>query len=103
MTVESANTQYSFRAWDRRPGDGVDPSPVVLNPVQTIMEVEATAPMPLPAPVTLNGSAPAFGKQVPTIEDVLRVSPTGGLLMNDTPTRQDSGMQGTLRPATGAW
>jgi hypothetical protein len=34
---------------------------------------------------------------------VLSVAPTGGLLMNDTPTRQDSGMQGTLRPATGAW
>lgn len=101
MTVESADTQYSFRAWDRRPGDGVDPSPVVLNPVQTIMEIEATAPMPPPAsvPMTLLG----VERTQPTIEDVLRVSPTGGLLMNDTPTRQDSGMQGTLRNSTGAW
>jgi hypothetical protein len=101
MTVESADTQYSFRAWDRRPGDGVDPSPVVLNPVETITAVADMAPMPLPAaaPMTLLGAE----RTQPTIEDVLSVAPTGGLLMNDTPTRQDSGMQGTLRPATGAW
>lgn len=82
--------RYGYRAWDRRPGDGVDPSPVLLDPEQTIFEVAVQAPMPAPAtpPVTLTGRV----RTQPTVYDVLQVAPTGGLLMNDTPTRQDTGM-----------
>ncbi len=96
--MSTADTRYAPRAWDVRPGDEVDPS-VALGPEQVIAEIMAQAPMPLPA-----GIGPRLLGVVrtqPRIEDVLEIGPT--TLMQDTPTRQDSGMQGTLRPATGAW
>jgi hypothetical protein len=90
MTVESADGRYGYRAWDRRPGDGVDPS-VVLDPANLIMAVAAQAPMPLPA-----GYQPRLmgtERTQPGIVEVLGVGPVP--LMQDTPTRQDSGMQPT--------
>lgn len=55
--MENADGRYSYRAWDRRPGDGVDPSPVVLDAERTILEVAAQTPMPVPAapPVNFTG------------------------------------------------
>jgi hypothetical protein len=90
MTVESADGRYGYRAWDRRPGDGVDPS-VALDAAQVIYEIEANNPVPLPAgyQVRLMGTE----RTQPGIVDVLGVGPVP--LMRDTPTRQDSGMQPT--------
>ena len=89
--------RYGYRAWDRRPGDGVDPS-VMLDAAEVIYEVAAQAPVPPYAgyPIRLTGIA----RTQPGIMDVLGVGPVP--LMQDTPTRQDSGMQGTLRPSLGS-
>jgi hypothetical protein len=97
--VDQPDGRYGYRAWDRRPGDNVDPS-VALAPEEVVFEVANTAPMPLPAPALPR----FFGAEhlPPTIEDVLSVAPVGGVLMNDTPTRQDSGMQGTSRYSLGS-
>lgn len=87
MTVESADGRYGYRAWDRRPGDGVDPS-VVLSPADTLYSLMLQAPPPPPA-----GYQPRLTgvpRTQPTINDVLGVGPAP--LMQDTPTRQDSGM-----------
>lgn len=86
--MDGADGRYGYRAWDRRPGDGVDPS-VLLDPVETIAEIEMQAPMPPPA-----GVYPRFTGVERTqlsIADVLQVGPT--VLMRD----QDAGMPGTLR------
>jgi hypothetical protein len=90
MTVESADGRYGYRAWDVRPGDGVDPS-VALDASEVIFEIEALNPTPLPAgyQVRLVGTE----RTQPGIVDVLGVGPVP--LMQDTPTRQDSGMQPT--------
>lgn len=98
MSVENADGRYSYRAWDRRPGDGVDPS-VMLDAAEVIYEVAAQAPTPPAAgyPIRLTGIA----RTQPGITDVLGVGPVP--LMQDTETRQDSGSPGTLRPATGHW
>ena len=91
--MDGADGRYGYRAWDRRPGDGVDPS-VLLSPVETIVGIAEQVPMPAPA-----GVGPRFLGRVrtqPGIVDVLGMGPTTGL-MQDTPTRQDSGMQGTMR------
>jgi hypothetical protein len=88
MTVESADGRYGYRAWDRRPGDGVDPS-VVLDAAETIFEIEALNPPPLPA-----GYQPRLTgveRTQPGIVEVLGVGPVP--LMTDTATRQESGMQ----------
>lgn len=86
MTVESADGRYGYRAWDRRPGDGVDPS-VVLTPDETIYGIMAQSPVPLPA-----GYTPRLLGRPRTeleIEDVLAVGPMG--MMQDTYTKQESG------------
>jgi hypothetical protein len=90
MTVESADGRYGYRAWDRRPGDGVDPS-VLLDASEVVYEVATQNPVPLPA-----GYQPRLlgvERTQPGIVDVLGVGP--GALMQDTPTRQESGMQPT--------
>lgn len=90
MTVESADGRYGYRAWDRRAGDGVDPS-VLLDGAETTYAVMAQNPVPLPA-----GYQPRLlgaPRTQPGIMDVLGVGPVP--LMNDTPTRQESGMQPT--------
>jgi hypothetical protein len=97
--IAGADTRYGYRAWDRRPGDGVDPSPVALNPAETILAVENQVPFPVPAGVPMRFIG--MVRTPPTIEDVLDVGAQP--LMQDTPTRQDSGMQGTLRPAMSAY
>lgn len=99
--TDAADGNYSFNPWMRpevRLGDNVDPSPV-LDGMAVVAEMVATNPTPPPA-----GYTPRVGYPTdePTIEDVLAVGPASGL-MRDTPTSQDSGMQGTLRPATGPW
>lgn len=102
MTAASADGRYGHRAWDRpktRPGEGVDPSPN-LNPAETVFALMAQAPPPPPAQV-----GPRFHgmqRSQPGVVDVLSVAPTGGSLMQDTPTRQDSGMQGSSRYSLGA-
>lgn len=86
--MEQSDGRYGYRAWDRRPGDDVDPS-VMLNPAEVIFAVATTAPQPLPA-----GYVPRLmgtERTQPGIVDVLGVGPVP--LMQDTPTRQDSGMQ----------
>lgn len=90
MTVESADGRYGYRAWDRRPGDGVDPS-VMLDGAQTVAEVAMLNPVPLPS-----GYQPRLmgtERTQPGIVDVLGVGPVP--LMTDTATRQESGMQPT--------
>lgn len=99
MTVESADGRYGHRAWDRRPGDGVDPS-VVLTPDETVLGIVAQSPFPMPAPYTKR--LLGMERTQPGIVDVLRVGPASPL-MQDTPTRQDSGMQGTSRFSAGSW
>jgi hypothetical protein len=89
MTVESADGRYGYRAWDRRPGDGVDPT-VLLNPVEVIEGVALQAPMPYPADIN-QPRLLGVERTQPGIFDVLGVGPVP--LMQDTPTRQDSGMQ----------
>jgi hypothetical protein len=86
--MEDSDGRYGYRAWDRRPGDGVDPS-VYLTPEELIYAVAETAPMPLPAgyQVRLTGTE----RTQPGIMDVLGVGPVP--LMQDMPARQDSGMQ----------
>jgi hypothetical protein len=88
MTVESADGRYGYRAWDRRPGDGVDPS-VSLGPVELIYSIMAQTPPPLSAAITprLLG----YERTQPGIVEVLGVGPAP--LMQDTPTKQESGMQ----------
>lgn len=85
--MEQSDGRYGYRAWDRRPGDGVDPS-VTLNPAQLIAEVEVLNPLPTPA-----GYQPRLigtERTQPGIVEVLGVGPVP--LMQDKPTRQDSGM-----------
>jgi hypothetical protein len=99
--ADGADSNYSVNPWMAqapRPGDGVDPT-VILNPEETILAVMAQAPVPLPAGYTprLLG----YERDEPGIVDVLGVNSVP--LMQDTETRQDSGMQGTLRPASNAW
>ena len=86
--MEQSDGRYGYRAWDRRPGDEVDPS-ALLNPAEVIVAVAAQAPPPAPARYTprLMG----VERTQPGIVEVLGVGPT--YLMEDTPTRQDSGMQ----------
>ena len=87
MTVAGSDGWYGYRAWDRRPGDDVDPT-VALDPAAVISEIEVLNPTPLPA-----GYVPRLmgtERTQPGIVDVLGVGPTP--LMQDTPTRQDSGM-----------
>jgi hypothetical protein len=89
MTVESADGRYGYRAWDRRPGDGVDPS-VSLTPVETIFAIATQVPVPPPA----DPNQPrllGYERSQPGITEVLGVGPVP--LMQDTPTRQESGMQ----------
>lgn len=88
MTVAGSDGRYGYRAWDRRPGDDVDPS-VYLSPEEMIFEVAMQAPPPPPAGYTprLMG----VERTEPGIVDVLAVGPS--FLMEDRPTRQDSGMQ----------
>lgn len=89
--MAQADGRYSYRAWDKRPGDDVDPS-VVLDPAQLIFAVATQAPVPLDA----DPNAPrlqGIERTQPGIMDVLGVGPVP--LMQDTPTRQDSGMQPT--------
>lgn len=87
---DKADGRYGYRAWDRRPGDGVDPS-VVLTPEETVYEIANTSPFPMPAPYQprLMGGE----RTQPGIVEVLQVGPA--VLMRDTPTRQESGMQPT--------
>lgn len=71
----------------------------MLNPAETIVTIEMQTPVPLPA-----GYTPRLlgvERDQPTIMDVLNAGPV--TLMRDTPTRQDSGMQGTMRPAGTDW
>lgn len=94
-----ADGRYGYRAWDRRVGDGVDPS-VMLTPEDLIMAVATMAPPPRSA----DPNQPrllGYERTQLQIQDVLGVGPT--TLMQDTETRQDSGMQGTLRNSTGPW
>lgn len=98
--MDSADANYSFNPWMRpevRLGDDVDPG-VWLDPADTIVAIMAQSPIPPPA-----GYTPRLGYPVgePGIEEVLNEQ--SYTLMRDTPTRQDSGMQGTLRPASGDW
>lgn len=89
--MEQSDGRYGHRAWDRRPGDGVDPS-VLLTPADTIMAVATVAPVPPDA----DPNAPRLQgveRTQPGIMDILGVGPVP--LMQDTPTRQDSGMQPT--------
>ena len=99
--IAAADGNYSFNPWMRpevRLGDDVDPSPV-LDGMAVVAEMVALTPEPPSA-----GYTPRLGYPTgePTIEDVLAVGPSAGL-MRDTPTSQDSGMQGTLRPASSPW
>lgn len=87
--MDAADGRYGYRAWDRRPGDAVDPS-VALTPEQVIVEVALTAPVPLPADVN-QPRLTGVERTQPGITDVLGVGPVP--LMQDTPTRQESGMQ----------
>jgi hypothetical protein len=90
--MDAADGRYGYRAWDRRPGDDVDPS-VALNAAEVVYEVANTAPPPVPA-----GVYPRFvgaERVPPTIDDVLNV----GLV----PLTDPSGMQGTLRGVQNAW
>lgn len=99
--MEAANGSYGISPWMRpevRLGDDVDPSPLLDGESMVAQMVALNQPAP-PAgytPRLLGYERPELG-----ILDVLDVGPN--TLMQDTPTRQDSGMQGTLRPATGAW
>lgn len=92
MTDGSADTRYGYRAWDRRPGDGVDPS-LMLDAAGVIAEVSALAPEPLSAGAPLRFLG--FDRVQPTIDDVLRVGPVGQI--------EPQGMQGTLRNVQSAW
>lgn len=98
----NASTNYSINPWmnPNRPGDRVDPTEdVAYGPENTLMSLYAQSPVPPSAgrPVRYGS-----GERVqPGIVEVLNIGPF--TLMRDTPTRQESGMQGTLRPATGAW
>jgi hypothetical protein len=94
--MDQADGRYGYRPWDRRPGDGVDPS-VMLTPEQVIHEAGYLTPQP---PMARPGPRlTGIERTQPGIVDVLGVGPE--TLMQDTPTRQDSGMQGTARPALG--
>lgn len=98
--MDSADTNYSPNPWMRpetRLGDDVDPS-VWLDPAGTIVGIMAQAPIPEPAGITPRLGYP---QGEAGIVDVL--GNQSFTLMKDTPTRQDSGMQGTLRPSQGAW
>lgn len=95
-----ADTNYSFNPWMNpvvRPGDNVDPS-VLLDPAETIYAVANQVPMPAPA-----GYTPRLGYPTgePTIMDVLDAQ--SFVAARDTATSQDTGMQGTLRPAQSDW
>lgn len=71
----------------------------MLNPAETIVSIEMQTPVPMPA-----GFTPRLlgvERTQPGIVDVLNVGPV--TLMRDTPTRQDSGMQGTTRPSGTDW
>jgi hypothetical protein len=87
----NADTRYGYRAWDRRPGDDVDPS-VALGPEEVIVAVEMLAPPPEAAgpPVRFLGAP----RSQPTISDVLSLSPATGAA---------EGQPGTLRPSTGPY
>jgi hypothetical protein len=96
----NADTNYSFNPWMAaapRQGDNVDPSPA-LGPVETIQGIMDLNPLPPPAGYT---QRLGYENREPTIMDVLTIGPN--VLMRDTPTRQESGMQGTMRPAAGTW
>lgn len=97
--LEQADGRYGYRAWDRRPGDSVDPS-TALTPIETVYSVMGTAPTPLPADVN-QPRLLGVERTQPGIVEVLGVGPVP--LMQDTETRQDSGMQGTSRDSMGAW
>lgn len=97
--MTNVDTRYGYRAWDRRPGDNVDPS-LALGPEETIYGIMAQAPVPPSAGIMPRLLGYARGEM--TIEDVLHVGP-GPTLMRNTPTRQDAGVEATLRPATGPW
>lgn len=74
--TDAADGRYGYRAWDRRPGDNVDPS-VALNAAEVVAEVANLAPQPVPA-----GVYPRFlgaERLPPTLDDVLAVGPYSGV------------------------
>lgn len=92
-----ADGNYSINPWMRpevRVGDDLDPSPG-LDPAEIMYEVAALTPIPPPAP--LQPRFLGFENAPPTIEDVLTMGPR--VLMQDTPTKQESGQPGTLTPS----
>ncbi len=95
-----ADGRYGYRAWDRRLGDGVDPS-VMLGPEELILAVATQVPVPGSANPNQPRLLGVTERTQPGIMDVLGVG--SAPLMQDTETRQDSGMQGTLRNSTGPW
>lgn len=96
------DTRYGYRAWDVRPGDNVDPTPVVAyDPGQLFLDIEVAFPYPgRPGPWRQPRFLGAPRRQ-PTVTDVVNLPPVGGMLLRDTETHQDSGMVGTSRPALG--
>lgn len=97
--MTAADSNYSINPWMRtvaRPGDNVDPSPL-LDAVGVVEASLEASPLPPPAGYTLRLTG--MPRDQLRVEDVLQVGPAP--LMQDTPTRQDSGMQGTLRPSQG--
>ena len=110
MDVSQADAVYSFNPWMRDMPIQVG-QPAYFDEQDRLRYQALLADMALPAeairqirPTVGNQPfPPRFGyeKRQPTIDDIVNLEfPT---VARDMPTRQDSGMQGSLRPALGHW